>query len=479
MNLEEAKRLTTKLAEKLSSRAGKIGKYEKYFRGEQPLAYASDEWKKFHNSRFDGFSDNWCGVVGSAPAERLKVTGFRLDKASPEPITPEEKQLFTWWQRNEMESQASQGFLQSIISGRSFILVWGDEDGNPVTTWEDPEQVIVDYNPATRARTSALKVWEDGSHEFAALYTPDEVWTFKRRTFESTGKLELPRNFDTRAWEPDGEVVDNPLGEVPIIEVQNRPMLKSDPLSDIQGTMAMQDAINLLWAYLFSAADYASMPARVVMGQEPPKMPVLDENGQIVGEKPIDIEQLTKGRMLYLTGQNTSIGQWEAARLDVFTDVVNVAVKHVAAQSRTPIHYIVGELNNVNGETLLAGETGLVKKVEDFQTFANPAIRDYFRLCALAADEDDLSEACRLGSPLWADAQTRTQAQASDAALKDRQVGFSFQTIAETRYGLSPDQVEREMERRRQESELLFGDVPDLSVKQDDDGLAVSGALES
>lgn len=104
-----------------------------------------------------------------------------------------------------------------------------------------------------------------------------------------------------------GRFTEGPLGLLPIVEFPNRPLLGDGPISDIEGTMAGQDAANLMWAYLFGAADYASMPARVVMGQGPPKVPILDANGQKVSEAPIDVEQLTRGRMLWLTGQNTTM----------------------------------------------------------------------------------------------------------------------------------------------------------------------------
>ena len=81
---------------------------------------------------------------------------------------------------------------------------------------------------------------------------------------------------------------------------------------------------------------------------------VLDANGQKIGEQVISADQLKNGRLLWLTGENAKIDSWEPAKLDVFTEVINVAVKHIASQTQTPIHYIMGELGNVNGETLTA-----------------------------------------------------------------------------------------------------------------------------
>lgn len=442
---------------RLSSRRPDIEKLNRYFRGSQPLAFASDEWRAFHKGRFGDFSDNWCGVVANSPSERLRVNGFRLG-ADTDPMSDDERQLMRAWGINEMDAQSSQGFLQSIIAKRSAVLVWGDVDDQPLLTWEDPAQVVIDYDPQRpRIRRSALKAWIEGDNEYATLYTPDEVWKFQRPTVAgtaisgtTTSGLHVPSgSFSQGGWKPrentgdDVWPIQNPLGLVPLVEFPNRPMLGGDPLSDISGTMSMQDAINLLWAYLFGAADYASMPARVVMGQEPPKVPILDSNGQKIGEKPVEIEELKRGRMLWLTGQNSKIDQFAPAKLDVFTEVINRAVRHLAAQTRTPMHYIVGELTNVNGETLQAAEAGLVKKVEEIQLFFGPAIREVFRLTALVRNQTDVAAACRTGAVQWADAETRTTAQAADAALKDRQIGFPLMWIAEKRYGLSQTELDR------------------------------------
>ena len=215
----------------------------------------------------------------------------------------------------------------------------------------------------------------------------------------------------------------------------------------------MQDAINLLWAYLFAAADYASMPARVVMGQEPPKIPILDANGQKIGEKPVDIEALTKGRMMWLTGQATKIGQWDAAHLDVFTDVIQIATKHISAQTRTPIYLVHGELGNVNGETLTGLDAPLNSKVRESHKFYRSPVREVFGLFALVRNDEKLAKACRLGGPQWANPEVRSDSQVSDAAVKDRQVGWSLAGVLERRYGLTPPQIERELALVRAEQE--------------------------
>jgi hypothetical protein len=449
---------------RLTARRNVAEQRDAYYRGKQPLTYASDEWRKFHADRYAGFSDNWCGVVADSPAERLRVDGFRLDDV--EGLSDAEKLLWRDWSFNDMEAQSSQGFLSSIVTSSSAVLVWGNDSDEPVYTWEHSGQMVVVRHPATRQRTAALKSWVEGDLEMATLYTVDEVWKFKRPySGKSTGELAVADahgrivGTSTQAvgvgsgWSErrdegdDAWPIPHDLGEVPVVDVPNRPMLDGEPMSDIAGTMAMQDAVNALWAYLFTAADYASMTARVVLGAEPPKIPILDADGNIIGSKPAKLEDLANGRLLFLPGANgaaPNIDQWDSAKLDVFTDAIEVAVGHIAAQTRTPQHYLIGKMANLSADALKAAETGLVKKVEEQQLFFGPAMRDVFRLGALVRGDKKLAEACRAGKVLWKDAENRSDAQRADALLKKKQIGYPLRYLLE-QDGLNPTEIDRVM----------------------------------
>lgn len=453
---ETATAEVARLAVKLEGRQQDIADRNAYYRGEQSLRFASREWREHHRDRYRGFSDNWCGVVANAPNERLRVTGIRLD--DDDPMSELEKQFHADWQRNDMDAQSSAGFLQSIIAARSFVLVWADDEGRPEYTWEQPSQVIVEVDPAhPRRRRLALKLWRDGDIDHATLYTPTELWKFSRPAVRDTGLI-LPSGFlGGQQWAPrevDFEPWPLPhdLGRVPMVEIPNRPMLGGEPMSDVAGTMAMQDAVNLLWAYLFGGADYASMPARVVMGQAAPKIPILDANGNKVGEQDVPMEELRHGRLLWLTGQSTSIGQWDPAKLDVFTQVIEVAIAHIAAQTRTPAHYLIntGSAANAPAESFTAAETGLVKKCEEFQLFTSPEIREIHVLGALVRGDKSAAELASRGTILWKGAENRSAAQLWDSLQKAKDVGFPFEWIAE-QWGLGQEEVSRVLAMRQRE----------------------------
>lgn len=471
---QEAARLVDKLYQRLVNRRPHIEKQYHYFEGKQPLAYATEEWKKFHSNRYQDFSDNWCGVVARTAVDRQRIDGFRLGGPTDK-LTDDEQELWRDWNRNDLEAQSSQGFLAAGIAKRSAVIVWGNNDDEPEVSWEHPAQVIVDYDPTGRIRRSALKAWQDGDIEYATLYLPDGLYKFDRPAVQSEEARQrlkdsgfiLPAGFLSTAaggWrvrEVDGETwpVPNPLGEVPVVEWTNRPLLGGEPISDIEGTISMQDAINTLWAYLFTAADHASMTARVVLGAEPPKVPVLDSNGQVISSKPAKLDDLAQGRLLFLpgVGDHARIDQWDAAKLDVFGDQIARALGHVAAQTQTPGYYLLTneKFANLNGDALTAADVPLVDKLKDKAKYLNTAAKDTARLMALVRGKTKLAaqiaETNGRDFVQWKDPAMHSLSQVSDAATKDRSVGLSLRTVLELRYGMTEPQIDRELQRIRDE----------------------------
>src|SRR5512139_2321117 len=176
--LGQALQLVSLLESELIRRRSEIDRNNDYYRGKQPLRFASDDFAKFHGDRYRDFSDNWVQVVADSPVERLDVTGFQAsgeDKA--------DKDLWEVWQVNGLDGDSQLGFLGAVNSARSFVLVWGDPDDEdtPVVTFEDAAQCIVLYEPGSRVRRRAgLKRWQDGNCDYATLYLPDELWKFER-----------------------------------------------------------------------------------------------------------------------------------------------------------------------------------------------------------------------------------------------------------------------------------------------------------
>ena len=460
LELAQARELADRLTEELNRRTPEAERLGNIYAGDQPLRFASEEFAKFFTGRYKGFSDNWTQVVADSPVERLTVNGFQ-----PYGAQKADKELWRVWMTSGLDADSQLGFLDAGVSSRSFALVWNpDNSDTPVVTFEDATQAIVAYRAGSRRdRVAALKRWQDGDDEYCTLYLPDQVFKLKRATYQASQKArkalplaavdKMVREWVLRDTGNDPNPMPNPMGVVPMVELQNRPRLADDPISDIAGVASMQDAINLLWALTFNSADFASLPGRVVLNAEMPKMPILNEQGEVIGEKPIPLERFSLDRVMWIEDENASVANWPAADLKPFMDVIEVAVGHIAAQTRTPAHYLIGKMANLSGDALIAAEAGLVKRCEEKQLWYGQALREVFRLVALAKEDEPLAQAAAAGTVLWADAESRNVAQLTDSLMKLKTIGFPFEFLA-ARYGLTPPEVADLMAMREAEAAM-------------------------
>lgn len=482
MDVSRAEKLRDRIYDRLAARRPQVEEDENYYRGEQSLSFATEEWRKANAARYSGFSDNWCGTVVNAEAERLDPIGVAGIDAEAARV------LWDWLRRNEFDALFSQGIVTSLTTSRSYVMVWADAAGEPLITVEHPSHVEIEYdweNP--KVRTAALKTWIDESFEYATLYLRDMVfkWSRKRQEHKDDRAAQSEQGrlsaLSGGGWEArqgprdDAWPIRNPLGMVPVVEISNRPTLLGEPVSEIRGVKPMQDAINLLWAYLFLAADYASMPARVALGTAPPMIPIVDrETGNVVGKRPVEMKDLAEKRMLFLSGEDAKIDSWDAARLDVFTSTIEVGVGHIAAQTRTPPHYLVANkgLSNLSGDALTAAEIGLVQKSNEFITFTNPALREVLRLVAGVLDNQGYQEQARLATIVWKNREIRSESQLADALVKKRQMGYPFEFLME-QDGHDPATIKRVLEmqeRELQDPQLLAAMRPVGGVDDDAEG---------
>lgn len=431
--------------------------YLDYYRGKHELRYASDEFAKFHQGRYAGFTDNWCAPVIDATAERLNPQGIRLADQTQEADAE--------FQRVMDANDAARGFSEAVTvalaASRSYGLVWGnpDDETTPLVSFEHPEFCAITYDPDTHQDTASAKAWLDNETGFLTLYTADQVWKWQ---------WSVPPDPDPRRpveWVPrqgsqdDTWPLRNPMGVQPMVELRNTSLLDDKPISDLAGVAAMQDAINLIWAYLFNGLDFATMDQRVITGADMPKIPVLDDQGQQIGEKPADLKKMVTDRILWLTGENAKVSSWPAANLDIFDSVLGTCVDHIAAQTRTPPHYLIGKMANMSADALTVAETGLVAKVIQRQTNFTRPQREIYRRIALAQGDEARAKAARTGTIVWQDPQYRSLAQKVDAFGKFRSAGAPLEWLFEW-YGMEPSEVQRVLAMAKRENDELVTAQP-------------------
>lgn len=425
---------------KLKKRAARVARWSRLYDGDAPLKFASPEFATQTGGLFEGFSDNWCQVVPDATVERMVPVGYRLESGELD------KAAWRAWRRNECDVDVSLALLDALITGRSFGLVWKPA-GETVISFHDVDQAIVEYVPGKRrVRRAGLLLWGDGEYDRATLFYPDMVFKFRRK--------------GSGPWVQES-AGSNPMGVVPLVALENRARLRGKPVSEIATVAPMQDVVNTLWAHTLTASDDMAAPARAVLGMDRPTREILDdETGEVIGEEDLPIENFRRRKLLWLEREGASIAEFSAADLANYTRVIEVAVRHIAAQTRTPPSYLTGEMINVSADALVASEAGLVAKVTERQRFFGSALREIMRLEAIAAGEPERASALALGSVVWRDPQFRSEAQYADALVKYKAIGVPDEAL----WARMPDTTAEEIERWKsmrtdQAAAILGGDM--------------------
>jgi hypothetical protein len=165
--------------------------------------------------------------------------------------------------------------------------------------------------------------------------------------------------------------------------------------------------------------------------------------------------------------QEVEFGQWDSAPLDPYSAAKREDVKDIASRTRTPAQYLLGELNNVNGETLKASESGHIAVVKQFCRYAGDGVERAMRLAQRAAGlQQDLGM-----ETIWANPEYRTEGELTDALIK-RTGGKAITSVRQARedYGYSQAQIRRlEQDDTREASALGLGNVAALFAQGEAD----------
>jgi hypothetical protein len=458
---DEAVRLLDLLYRQLMGRQGGLKLHSDYYDGQHRLEFATQQFAKYWGNLFSEFSDNWCQVVVDSKVERLVVRGVRIGQESAD------KEFWRIWQTNGLDSDSGLAFVDALAQRCSYVLVWGnpDDDETPEVTFESPQEAIVGYEPGSRRkRKAALKSWidRDINVEYSTLWTPTRMWKFQRpvsgmisRDPHLGGLVATGggQQWDLRDIADADNPHENPMRVVPMVELPNRSRLATDPVSEIANVIPLQNSVNILWSHLLTASDFAAFPQRVLLGMEVPKKPIVDSNGEVVGHEPIeDIAHFASDRVILFENPDAKIGQWSAADLSNYTSVIEVAVGHIAAQTRTPPHYLVGRMANLSAEALKAAETGLVSTVYEKQLYFGDAIREMGRLVALAQGNKAKADAMRTATVEWRDPESRSEAELADALGKLATMLHVPDKVLWRRYGFTDAEIE-EMEALQEEQQ--------------------------
>jgi hypothetical protein len=415
----------------------RVAVYEAYYDGEHPLQFATSKFREAFGNLFGAFADNWCQIVVDAAVERLQVIGFRVEDEMSD-------DAWELWQENALDVQSVIAHTEAGKSGRAFLLV-DPNGGEPLITVEHAAQVVVAHDPANRRnRLAALKRWQgrDG-YLYCNLFLPDVVLKWES---EKVASPTYEVNWVERAGGEEA-MVPNTLGVVPVIPLENKPGLLGRPHSDLEPAIPLQNAINKLCTDLIVTSEYGAFPQRVVTGVEVPKDP---ETGQ-----PLRMDEMkaAMSRLWTFRPADARVTSLPAADLTNFVTSVEMFAQHLAAQTRTPPHYLLAKLVNMSGDALSVAEAGLVSKCRAKALFFSDAWEEAMALALQAAGAGEVEAAdCQA---IWASPERVAQGQLVDAAVKKQTLGIPLPVIW-LELGYTPEQIQEmeALEEAKQEAEL-------------------------
>lgn len=414
----------TSLLQRLDEPAARYAHLNAYYTGTQSLAFLSPEAKTALGQRFGRMASNIPRLAVTALAERLRITGFTG------------ADVWADWLRNDLDQLAAVAHREALLLGDSFAMVWADGLGRPQVTVESARQVAVQCDPGSRQVVAAVKRWETKTTTEAVLYLPDSITRLRANHTGAT-----TTGFDTV------EVIDNPLGVVPVVPIRNADRILADRGgSEIDDLMPLVDALNKSLADMMTTSEYVGRPRRWATGIELTEAPRVDDNGDPVldddGQPILDaVNPIPEGnRAMISEAADAKFGQLPSADLAGYEASVRVILGQIMAVSTLPAHYVgVFTDNPASADALRAAEASLTARAEARQQTFGRAWEKVAKLMVAVRDGVDPEQVdVRVQ---WADAATRSVAQEADAVTKLHAAGLLPASYALKRLGYTDDEI--------------------------------------
>jgi hypothetical protein len=452
-----------RLGKRLRDNSAGLNVLRNYYIGAHPLPEGDAKIREAYQRFQRKARSNYTGLVVESVRERLRVVGFRTGGQG---TNATDQDAWHDWQANKMDARSIIVHRQALIYGRGYTIVGPpkdvDEDrdgdlGVPIITPEDPRFVIHESDPADPDDIrAALKIWYDDLDRryHAVLYLPESVNYFQSA---NQGDQQSQVDWTVRTfwdWDitetiPDAQVA-NSIRVVPVVPFLNRPLGEPGDYgtSEFLDVIDIQDRINL------------TLLDRMVISKMQAYRQRWAKGIQLENEDGTPTEPFIPGVDLLwaVEDETAAFGEFSASDLAPQLAAVMADVRDLAAISRTPPHYLLGQMINVSGDALTAAETGLVAKTQDRMVQFGEAWESVNRLAGLWTGRTVPVDA----EVIWADPQFRSMAQLADASVKFGVAGVPWRSRMEM-LQKTPAEIDR-MEAERASDALLAAQLAPLQA---------------
>lgn len=462
-DLEALAKEINPMAEEIAKRATIDKVLEKYYDGEHPVpeAVKSEKKTQAYTRLMEMGRTNWPKLVVESVEERLELQDIVFADAE---VTAAVRRA---WQDNGMDAEWPLALQSSFTIGRSYVNVWADEDDRPVIDTDHASTTIVRYAVGSRRkRDAALRLWSEGDRWFATLYHPHFIYRLEGDEKSST----TPTKWKPREM-PDGEDWTNPneFGEVPVVEVAVNRSLKPSRYGTYKGEFADAlghiDRINYTIFSLLVAMTWSGFPLRGAIGD-----PILrDDDGNMI--KPFDVAADT---LVAVENPEGKLVQLPEATLTNFIAAAEMHIRHFAAVTGTPAHYLLAELINIAADAIRAAEARLISKCRKHRRYISESALDVARLVAKITHPD--VERDPSAHVKWRDMESRSMAERADAAVKLKDI-LPWQALAEKVLGASPAEI-AVWEAQRASETVGLALPADMKAKADALGVMIRSGVD-
>jgi hypothetical protein len=408
-----------------------------WYRGTQDLPEVPHKYRPAYQLMLNSSITPWARLVVDAIAERLRVQGVR-SVGNPEAAAD----AWTAFTRSRLNADQRLIYTEALIGGTSYASVSEPEEaGEAVVAPESAFEVTHENDPGNRRTVAgALKLypldWER-MQWVCELYRPEATyrWITETDAPRTLGEFPIdnPGRRKSRAdltWDALG-VQENPTGVVPVVPFENRVDVLSGGASEIEDCIPILQRIDRTTLDRLLASHYSSFRQKWATGIEVPTDP---ETG-----KPVEPYKLAVDRLWVNESPDGRFGTFEASDVGQYLSATDSDIAALAAISRVPAHYLMQRnlANPPSAESLIAGETGLVAKVEDRQAQYGES---WERVLWLQAQMSGRALDVEQLEMQWQDAEKRNPAQVADAAVKLQDIGVPQQALW-AYIGATPQQI--------------------------------------
>jgi hypothetical protein len=459
----------------------RLERIDRYARGDHDAPYTPTEDDGEYRLLARRSVTNWLALVVATPAQALYVDSVRRVRPNADPdraVSAESAEAeMEHWQRSGLDARQLAIHQAALTYGHSFVVTeqgrdrrWRTRGLSPLRTvaiFEDPAADVVPVAALTVIRKPSpdalglVRVWD-------AL----RVYDFTIKSTWDAASLRQVR------------AARHGASECPVTRLAASVDLDGRTTGIVEPLIPVQDKANQTSYDLLVAQTYSSTMVRWGSGLTPPVQrdpetgePVLDEQGNKI---PVRLN-LNARRFLFAEDPSAKFGSLPPSPLNGLIDANELGVRHMAALSQVPPHYMVGLIPNLPAEALQAAEISLMRKVGAYQSGFSVPWERVFRLVASvegrSADADDYSL-----EVVWRDMESRALAQSADGLGKlSATLGIPARglwprvpgvTDAELRYW---DRLTEESDYRAQLASLLLPAAEENAVPSDTGAVNADG----